>query len=388
MWQAGGIRIARIGGIAVDIHLTFGLVLVWGGWQGWVRYGDGAGVGFGILSVILLFISVLLHEFGHGLPARAFGLGVERITLLPIGGLMQLTTGPAYPWQEMVIALAGPMANLGVALLSGSLAYLIQPFSLSGWGEYLQLNFPPVPLALLLYTFWVNVVLFFFNMLPAFPMDGGRVIRASLAIFSDFETGTRIAAWSGRLAALAMAALGAAGWVVPRFKPNLLLLVAALVVYFGARHEERYVRRRRALVELEVGHICRPPEHQAAPWDTLTAGFVARLLRSERTVPVIVAGRVVGVLDYSDIQRGADGTLPATVAHAMRTNFPVVGQRDTLWVALQAMTDSQLSAVPVVEGGQFCGMVSLDDIQHAWRHYPAHRRRSARTTSLSGDSLP
>lgn len=387
MWQAGGIRIARIGGIAVDIHLTFGLVLVWGGWQGWVRYGGVAGVGFGVLSVILLFTSVLVHEFGHGLQARAFGLGVERITLLPIGGLAQLTTGPAYPWQEMVIALAGPMANLGVALLLGSLAYLIQPFPLYGWGAYLELDFPPVLLAPLLYTFWVNVVLFFFNMLPAFPMDGGRVIRASLAVFSNFETGTRIAAWLGYLAALAMAALGAAGWVVPRFKPSLLLLVVALMVYFGARHEERYVRRRRALVELEVRHICRPPEHQAAPWDVLTAGSITRLIRSERTVPVVVAGRVVGVLDCSDIRLGVDGTLPATVAHAMRTDFPVVGQRDTLWVALQAMTESQLSAVPVVEGGQFCGMVSLDDIQHAWRRHPVHGRRGVRTTSLSGDSL-
>ncbi len=385
MWQSGSIRITRVNGIAIYIHLTFGLVILWGAWQGWARYGSGAGAGFGVLAVTLLFASVLLHELGHGLQARAFGLAVRRITLLPIGGLAELAAKPSHPWQELLIALAGPVANLGLAVVLGSIAYLIQPFSLHGWSDYLLLQHPPVLLTLLLYVFWVNVVLFFFNMLPAFPMDGGRVIRAALAILADYELATRIAAWLGRIAALAMAAFGAAGWLLPDRDPNPLLLLVALVVYFGARHEELAVRRRRALVRVEVGDVCRPSEHELAPWDPITRSLLARLQRDGRVMPVVVGKRLLGLLAYSEARRVSGQSPEATVAHAMQTVFSTVEPQTTLWVALQEMTDSQLPVLPVVRNGVFCGTISLDDIQRAWR-LSARRRRNTEAVPLSGDS--
>src|SRR5690606_34462915 len=202
VWRNGGIRVARIGGIAVDIHLSFALVIAWGAWQGWARYGSVEGAAFGILAVLLLFGCVLLHELGHGLQARALGLAVHRITLLPIGGLAELESSPSYYRHELFIALAGPVVNLGLALLLGVIAYLIQPFSLASWPDYLLFLAPQSGRTLLLYTFWVNALLFFSNMLPAFPMDGGRVMRAALAILTDYETGTRLTAWLGRLVAV------------------------------------------------------------------------------------------------------------------------------------------------------------------------------------------
>ena len=111
MWRTGSIRIARISGIAIEVHVTFILVIFWGAWQGWSQYGGLIGALYGVLLMILLFGCILLHELGHGLQAHAFGLAVRRITLLPIGGLAQLESPPAYPLHELTIALAGPLVT-------------------------------------------------------------------------------------------------------------------------------------------------------------------------------------------------------------------------------------------------------------------------------------
>lgn len=366
MWQQGSIRIGRIGGIAVDIHLSFALVIVWGAWQGWARFGSVRGAAFGVLAVVLLFVSVLLHELGHGLQARAFGLLVRRITLLPIGGLVELETSPSYYWHELVVTLAGPMVNLGLALVVGSIAYLIQPFSLASWPDYLLLLAPAGTMTALLYVFWVNLVLFFFNMLPAFPMDGGRVVRAALAILSNYEVGTRIAAWSGRLMALGLAAFGARGLLVEGVNPNPILVVVALIVWVGAQQEDVYVRRRRALVRVEIEDVYRDSEQGVAPWDPLTQQLANRVTKAGGTLPVVVGERVVGLLTADEARRALRHRQPRTVAHVMQTQFPVVAPQETLWVALQEMSTYQLAALPVMRGQMFCGIISLDDIKRIW----------------------
>ncbi len=385
MWQSGNIRVARIGGIAVDIHPTFVLVLIWGAWQGWVQYGSVAGAGYGVLSISLLFVCVLLHELGHGLQARGMGLVVRRVSLLPIGGLAQLETQPAYPWQELVIALAGPMVNLALALILGGIINAFQPISLTGWWNTLLLRVTPNLANLMLFLLWTNVILFFFNMLPAFPMDGGRVIRAALAIFTDYETATRIACWLGRLIAFGMVVVGATGWPPGRFDPNPLLLVTGIVVYFGAQQEELYVRRQRALIRMEVGDICHPAAAVLAPWDALTADALRRL-REGQVVPVMVGERLVGLLTAQEVRSPAPKSAAATVAHMMRASFPVLHPNDTLWVALQEMTSVQLDSLPVVINTSFRGLVTLNDIKDAWKVL-ARRKRRAGSTLVSGDTV-
>lgn len=366
MWRNGGIRVARIGGIAVDIHLSFALVIAWGAWQGWARYGSVEGAAFGILAVLLLFGCVLLHELGHGLQARALGLAVHRITLLPIGGLAELESSPSYYRHELFIALAGPVVNLGLALLLGVIAYLIQPFSLASWPDYLLFLAPQSGRTLLLYTFWVNALLFFSNMLPAFPMDGGRVMRAALAILTDYETGTRLTAWLGRLVAVGIILWVGHGLLSGSNSPNPVLAIAAPLVWAGAQHEEVYVRRRRALVRLEVGSVYRAATDSVAPWEALTPRLAARLERAGGTLPVVVGGRVVGLASIDDVQRALRSRQQRTVAHIMRTQFPVVKPQETLWVALQEMSTYQLVALPVMHGQEFYGIVSLDDIRRSW----------------------
>lgn len=364
MWRQGSIRILRLGSIAVDIHLSFALVIAWGAWQGWVRFGNIAGAGFGILTVILLFVSVLLHELGHGVQARAFGFTVRRITLLPIGGLAELETTPSYHSHELLIALAGPIVNLGLAIATGSIAYLIQPFAPASWADYLLLTVPPSATSALLYTFWVNVVLFVFNMIPAFPMDGGRVLRSALAMLTNYEAGTRLAAWSGRLIAIGLAVLGARGLLFEEAMPNPILVVLALVVWVGAQQEETYVRRRRTLVQVEVEDVYRVSEYAVEPWETVTRRMLKRAEKAGGILPVITGDRIIGLLNVEVAQRALRQR--KTVAHVMQTHFPAVEPRETLWVALQEMSTYQLAALPVMRGHTFCGIISLDDIRHIW----------------------
>ena len=152
-----------------------------------------------------------------------------------------------------------------------------------------------------------------------------------------------------------------------------------------AWYEEVYVRRRRALVRVEVDEITQRTAETLAPWDTISGNLIAKLFKQEQALPVIVEGRVVGLLTYHDVRRwyrqGHQGSL--TVAHVMRTSFPCLRLRDTLWVALQEMDAFQLATLPVVDSGLYQGMVRLNDINHAWRY--ASRRKRGVSTLVSGD---
>jgi len=152
----------------------------------------------------------------------------------------------------------------------------------------------------------------------------------------------------------------------------------------GAYQEERHVRRQRALVRTEVGSICQLPSHVIAPWDTVSPPLVRRLFKRDRVLPVMVGDRLVGLLTHADAQKGARRRQPVTVAHLMRSDFPILQPHDTLWVALQEMDNSQLYYLPVVDNGIFLGLVSLDHIEDAWR--PVSRRRDTAGLVSGGTS--
>lgn len=377
VWQNGAIRVATINDIAVEVHVTFGLVILWGGWQGWAQHHSLSGMLYGILIVLLLFACVLLHELGHAWQAKALGLVSRRVTLLPLGGLAVLETHPSHSWQELLIALVGPLVNLLLAAIAALAALLVLPYSPLEWPTILlrALTIDPRIDSLILYLLVVNLMLFLFNMLPAFPMDGGRVLRGALGMVIDYELATRIAAWLGRILAVLMAILGAFGWPPANVAPNPLLVVVAVIVFFGARQEEFYVRRRRALVRYEVQDIYEQAVETLAPWDTLNKQLIRQLFRQQRVMPVLVDGRVVGLLTDQDVQRRLHRhPSETTVAHLMRTDFATLQLRDTLWVAVREMSLAQLSTLPVVHNDLFHGVVHLEDIDHAWRTSRKHAR--------------
>ena len=218
-WSA---KLGRFAGIDVYVHATFLLLLLWIGMSAWAHTGSPAAVAASLGLVVLLFLCVVLHEYGHALTARRFGIGTRSITVLPIGGLALLETMPRDPWQEIIVALAGPAVNLVIA--AGLFLLVVigtRPGSL--------LAFDPVTGSLLPTLLTANLMLALFNLLPAFPMDGGRVLRAALALRMDRVRATRIAARVGQLLAVGLAVLG---W----FQSPILLIIAVFV-WIGAGAE-------------------------------------------------------------------------------------------------------------------------------------------------------
>ena len=185
----------------------------------------------GLVVILLLFACVILHELGHALTAKLFGVNTRDVTLYPVGGIARLEHMPRVPRQEFYIAAAGPAVNLAIALVLWIV--LITTGTSLALTSYLH---DPVMLLLL----WMNLGLFAFNLLPAFPMDGGRLLRALLAMRMSYRTATRIAIWTGQTLAVLFAALSV--FSVPGFRGfNPILLFIALFVFMAANQEGRYV---------------------------------------------------------------------------------------------------------------------------------------------------
>jgi Zn-dependent protease len=225
-WQLG-----RVAGIVVQVHWSFALLI---GWVVLIHVQDGGGVADVLRAIALtlaVFLCVVLHEFGHALTARRFGIGTRDITLLPIGGVARLDRMPRDPRQELLVAGAGPAVNVVLALALGAVLVLT--------GRYASMiDSAHVGAAFLGQLLLINIVLVVFNLLPAFPMDGGRVLRALLALRFPYQKATRWAATAGQIVAVA---LGFAGLTLR--SPFLVLI--ALFVFSGARAEARMVELRR-----------------------------------------------------------------------------------------------------------------------------------------------
>ena len=208
------------------IHLTFLLFLVWI-WFSYYQIAGFAGAVQGVLFILALFACVLLHEFGHAFAARGFGIETPDITLLPIGGVARLSRIPEKPWQELVVAIAGPLVNVVIA------AALISVIHGSAALEQLEyLESPRIELLAKLAS--VNVMLVLFNLIPAFPMDGGRVLRALLAMAMPYAQATQIAAWIGQGLAVVFGIFGLFG--------NPLLIFIAFFIFVGAQQEAAMAR--------------------------------------------------------------------------------------------------------------------------------------------------
>ncbi len=220
----GSIRLGRIAGIEIKMHLLFLLLVAWVGLDGLLG-GGATGALMGVVYLGFLFGFVVLHELGHSLVAQRLGYRVRDITLLPFGGAARMESQPSRPGHEILIALSGPAVNVALALLL--LPLVIAAVPLSVWS--------PAPAALAGILFFMNAMLAGFNLLPAFPMDGGRVLRGILALRRDRLVATRIAAKVGRVIAVLMAVAGVL------YPPMFMLVFIALFVWFAGKAEENAV---------------------------------------------------------------------------------------------------------------------------------------------------
>jgi Zn-dependent protease len=220
------IKLFTLGGTAVRMHLTFLLLLAWIAATEWQRGGP-QNAAHGVLFILVLFACVVLHEFGHIWAARRYGIRTADVTLLPIGGVASMERMPEKPSQEIAVALAGPAVNAAIAFVL--LAVL--------WLDATPLSFGAFQESFLAQVAAANVVLLVFNLIPAFPMDGGRVLRAVLAIWLGFGPATQVAARIGQGLALVFAALGF-------IMGNPMLVLIALFIFAAAGGEARYVEAR------------------------------------------------------------------------------------------------------------------------------------------------
>jgi len=341
-------KIGRIFGIDVFMHVTFGLLLLWVGVSYYQARQSWADVAAGLVFILTLFAIVVMHELGHALTARRFGIRTRDITLLPIGGVARLEKMPEEPRQELLVAVAGPAVNVALALVLGGLlaattgAVALDELSLVG-GSFLAKLVA------------VNVMLAVFNMIPAFPMDGGRVLRALLAMRMDYVHATQVAAAVGQAIAFLFAFLG--------LFTNPFLVFIALFVWIGAASEASFVQMKASLSGIPVRGAMVTRFRTLAPTDTLRDAAEHLLAGFQQDFPVLEDGRLVGVLTRNDLMRDlAEGGGAAAVAHAMHTTFETADPGDMLEPAMERLQQGDCGAMPVVRDGEVVGVLTRDNL--------------------------
>jgi Zn-dependent protease/predicted transcriptional regulator len=341
-------RIGRIAGIDVFVHFTFLILVVWLAVVYYMQRQSLTDALVGITFILALFGIIVLHELGHALAARRYGIQTRDITLLPIGGVARLERMPEDPKQELVVAIAGPLVNVVLAaaiyvgLWLGSGLTDVTDATRVGGGFLSQL-------------FWVNVALVLFNALPAFPMDGGRVLRALLAMRLDYVRATQIAARIGQAMAIVFVFVG--------LFANPFLLFIGLFVWLGAAAEASMVQMRSAIGGIPVMQAMitnvrtlQPDDPLSRAVDYLTAGF-------QQDFPVVEGDRLVGVVTRDDLAKGLSQLGPGgRVADVMQRDFVAVSPRDMLHTAFAKLQDCNCHTLPVVHDGRLVGVVTADNL--------------------------
>jgi Zn-dependent protease/CBS domain-containing protein len=350
------IPIFRVAGIQLRIHITFLLLI---GWIAFVYYAQGGSPAAvaGVLLILLLFTCVVLHEFGHALAGKAFGINTPDITLLPIGGVARLERMPEEPVQELIIAAAGPavtaMIALGAFVAGGSFVY--PPKEGSSISDVL---------------FTMNVVLLLFNLLPAFPMDGGRVLRALLATRMPYARATQVAANIGQGFAFLFGFMGLFG--------NPFLLFIALFVYIGASQEAALAQMKDVSRRFPVSSAMVRDFRSLSESATLEEAVDALLATSQHDFPVVnETGNVAGVLTRHDLIAALrKGDPSIRVGDVMRRDIPTVTTGTRFEEAFRIMQECNCPAVPVLDSmKRLVGLLTPENVTELMMIQSAMPRR-------------
>ena len=359
------IPIFRVSGILVRIHVTFLLLLAWLAYS-YYAAGGSAVAAERIFFILLLFLCVLLHEFGHALAAKAYGINTPDITLLPIGGVARLERMPEKPSQELVVALAGPAVNVAIAL---GLLLVVGTRGASGLTDAGAVENPSLLMKLMV----INVWLVLFNLLPAFPMDGGRVVRAVLASRMNYARATQIAATIGQGCAFIFGFIGL-------MNHHYILIFIALFIYIGASQEAAVAQMRDVSRGMPVSSAMVRDFRTLSTNASLLEAVDALLATSQKDFPVVDAsGAIAGVLLRNDLigaLRKDDAAL--LVGDIIRRNVPTVTIGTPFDEAFRVMQESTCPAVPVVDGMQrLVGLLTMENVSELMMVHSAMPRRRA-----------
>ena len=349
----GALKLGRIAGIKIEVHWTFSLILIWVVFLDIQRGGNLSSAILNIVFILLLFVCVVLHELGHALTAKRFNIKTKGITLLPIGGVASLEKMPEKPGQELLVALAGPAVNVLIALM----LVLVVP-----WREYVNmdaeslqqiLSFPRIN-TLLFYLLVANIMLVAFNMIPAFPMDGGRVLRALLSFGMDRRKATEIAATLGQMLAVIFFVFGLL------YNPFLILI--ALFIFIGAYGENKMVKQS----SLVAGHLVReatltnitilnPETPLSEIIDILIAG-------TEKDFIVMEDDEIKGLLFHKIILQNAKDT-GLTAGELIETKFVALRDSGPLQGFFDMMTSQKNSFFPVIDqNNKVVGAIDITNV--------------------------
>ena len=350
----GTLDIGRVSGIKVQIHWTFIFLIAWVVFLEVSRGSDMPTVMLSIFFVLVIFGCVVLHELGHALTAKRFGISTRKITLLPIGGVASLERMPEKPKQELLVAVAGPAVNIVIAIL----LYMVFPIHrfLDLEPEALQESLSAItPRNFVFYLFAANVMLVIFNAIPAFPMDGGRILRAILSMTIDRVQATRIAAALGQLMAVVFFFFG--------LFYNPLLILIGIFVYFGAQGENVMVQHLALLRGHKVNEammtnitILHPGQSIREVVDIVLSGTEIHFVVSENQ-------EVQGVLyqsDFIDAMKGKNTDAP--VKDFMTTDFEKVGLNEDLADFYRKVRANRKNFFPVLENNHLMGAIDFNNI--------------------------
>jgi len=340
-------KVARVAGIDLHVHATFLILLAWIGVSHWLEARSITAVLVGVAFILALFTCVVLHEFGHALTARQFGIGTRDITLLPIGGLARLERMPRRPLEEFLVAIAGPAVNVVIAAL------LFTWMIVSGdWQPVDGLSVAHGSFAERLMV--VNAGLVLFNLLPAFPMDGGRVLRAVLATRLPHARATQIAATVGQGMAILFGFIGLLG--------NPMLLFIALFVWIGAAQESGAAEMQSVLAGVPVRRAMITDFRVLAPGNTLQDAVDLVLTGSQQDFPVVDQGRVTGILARSRLVSALsqhDRSTP--VAVVMHRTFPTVDASEMVEDTLERL-NANGHLLPVLDRATLVGLLTMENV--------------------------
>lgn len=360
------VKIARIGGTSLYIHVTFFLLIAWIAFAGHEAGGWAAAVG-GVVFVMLVFLCVILHEYGHVAAAARYGIRTPTITLLPIGGLASLERMPDRPGQELVVALAGPLVN--VVIVGVLLLVLGARFDVAGLEALESGRLDLGGGELLVNLVFVNLMIVAFNLIPAFPLDGGRVLRALLSMRFDRARATLIAARIGQAFAVIFAIVGLSGG-------NFLLLLIAIFLFFAAEAEAGQERMRASFSGYRARDAMITRYESLTP--EATAEDASRLLlqTTQQEFPVIApGGRLVGLVTRRDLveamRRSGSGT---PVSAFMVADLQTVPEDEPLEAVMAKMAKSATRAVAVMSRARgFVGYINAENASELYMLTAASR---------------
>jgi Zn-dependent protease len=341
------LKIGSYFGIPVRVHITFPLILIVFGFEAGIKGGVGAAL-WAILLVLAVFTCVVLHEFGHSLQARRYGIRVRDIILLPIGGMARAEQLPEKPWQEIVVAISGPLVNFVLAAILFGLI-LLRGKSFDFENDFLTVLFS------------INVVLGIFNLIPAFPMDGGRILRGLLALKLSYLSATHHAKSVGQAIAIIFVIIG---FVNTNF---IMLPIIAVFIFFGAISEENMIKMK---INLE-GKTTKDfiPEGIPILSTEATVESAAPWLKDEdvSALPVTDAERRMSAaaLRCDLLEALTGGRHHDPLLNYIRTDFPLVDCSTSAVQAYYFMRSGKYELAGVMEHGSFIGLISFSDLSRA-----------------------